>query len=155
MPTGTAFYSSWAGETENPNLGHGNYWALTVTSGTDGGPTQALRTTLVDNFVVVWKSNLVVQTTGTYTFYGGADDFCMQLLTDPTKVISSGQQFPVDMNNGALTPSSFTLVAGVPYTWEQRFIENGGGASGNAGWNPLGAGNQIIPSSNLCNRVVW
>jgi len=159
-PFGSAAYSSWTGEQANSNLKHASFWALSNPddggNNTNGAPIPALnspqsvRNVWKDNFVIIWSAYLVVPTDGAYQFTGGADDFLLQTIKDSTD--SRAKKIVACANN---TGSAIQLKAGIPYAWEQRFVENGGGASGSAQWNPAGAGWQGIPDTVLFSRVVW
>jgi prepilin-type N-terminal cleavage/methylation domain-containing protein/prepilin-type processing-associated H-X9-DG protein len=99
---------------------------------------------LTDNFGIVWKGKMKVPTSGTYNFYGQADDSAYLKITDPiTKAMTTLYSF----TNNTSGNGNIALTAGLLYDFEMFNGETGGGATGSYRMTPPGGVQARIPNT--------
>jgi len=121
--------------------------ALTRIDGTvdfdwaSGAPDPAIG---ADTFSVRWTGYVIPLYSQTYTFYTQSDDG-VRLWVDGTQIVDNWTDHATTENSGTIA-----LTAGVSYTVQMDFYENGGAAVAKLSWSSASQAKQIIPLSRLC-----
>ena len=99
-------------------------------------------------FSARYTGEVLIPTTGTYTFSTDSDDGTRLWINDQQIINRWQDQGPTEIN---ATP--ITLTGGQRYTIRLDYYNNGGGASNRLRWTGPGISRQIIPRVNLFSGV--
>lgn len=106
------------------------------------GGGEVLGSGLYEDVIVKFTGNIVVPTTGEYTFYAPGDDGIKFILNE-SQIINDWY----DKGGGGTPSSAVRLEAGTAYPFTLWFYENGGGANVWLYWASANSGWTIIPES--------
>jgi len=97
----------------------------------------------VDTFSVRWTGQVVPLFSETYTFYTLSDDG-VRLWGNGVQLVSNWTDHPPTENSGTIA-----LTAGVRYSIQLDYYENGGGATAALSWSSPSQPKEIIPANRL------
>lgn len=97
----------------------------------------------VDTFSVRWTGQILIPTTGVYTFYTTTDDGVRFWVNGQLLIDHWNNQGPTEYNG------SITLTAGQKYNVQMEYFENVGGASARLQWSGPGIPKGPVPPTVL------